>query len=67
MFLTPPGNDAGVVTVRLLTMDRVKLFVVKSRGIVLSVARMVTFDAAHLPNVEQADRFSDVVGEFLNS
>ena len=44
MFLTPPGNEAGVVTVRLLTMDRVKLFVVKSRGIVLSVARMVTFD-----------------------
>jgi 3-oxoadipate enol-lactonase len=28
-------------------------------------ARMVTFDAAHLPNVEQADRFSDVVREFL--
>jgi len=30
-------------------------------------ARMVTFDAAHLPNVEQAARFSEVVGEFLNS
>jgi 3-oxoadipate enol-lactonase len=30
-------------------------------------ARMVTFDAAHLPNVEQADRFSTVVGEFLSS
>jgi 3-oxoadipate enol-lactonase len=28
-------------------------------------ARMMTFDAAHLPNVEQATRFSEVVGEFL--
>jgi 3-oxoadipate enol-lactonase len=30
-------------------------------------ARMVTFDAAHLPNVEQADQFSAAVREFLNS
>ena len=44
MLFTPPGNDADVVTVRLLTMARVKLFVVKSRGIALSVARIVTFD-----------------------
>ena len=28
-------------------------------------ARMVTFDTAHLPNVEQADRFSGAVREFL--
>jgi 3-oxoadipate enol-lactonase len=30
-------------------------------------ARMVTFDTAHLPNVEQAARFSEVVEEFLNA
>ena len=30
-------------------------------------ARMVTFDTAHLPNVEQADRFSGAVREFLGS
>ncbi len=28
-------------------------------------ARMVTFDAAHLPNVERADQFSEGVTEFL--
>ena len=28
-------------------------------------ARMVTFEAAHLPNVERADQFSEAVGEFL--
>ena len=44
MLLTPQGNDAGVVTVRVLTMSRVKLFVVTSRGIALSAALIVTFD-----------------------
>jgi len=28
-------------------------------------ARMVTFEAAHLPNVERADQFSEAVREFL--